>query len=341
MPDRTGHPLSGFCGILGRMRADRLVAELLILQTRGRVTASELAQELEISERTARRDLEALAMAGIPVYSQPGRGGGWSLVGGARTDLTGLTAAEARTLFLVAGSSASATPEVKAALRKLTRALPEPFRATAEAAASAVVLDPASWDRTQVPPPEHLEVLQRAVVDGVQARIVYAGRDRRVTDRIVHPLGLVAKASVWYLVAATGAGLRTFRVGRIRSVEVSDLPVERPPDFDLEETWRSIVDELGERRVGFRAEARAEREAVAWLRGTFGKRLTVGETTADGRVEVALRSWSAYALAAELSQFGTRVEVVSPDEVRRELARLGRDLAEMYADAGGGRAGGR
>src|ERR671918_769446 len=107
------------------MRADRLVAALLVLQARGRVTAAELAEELEVSERTARRDLEALAMAGVPVYSQAGRGGGWSLIGGARTDLSGLTASEARALFLLAGPSSEATPKVKAALRKLVRALPE------------------------------------------------------------------------------------------------------------------------------------------------------------------------------------------------------------------------
>src|SRR5215510_3831994 len=103
------------------MRADRLVATLLLLQARGRVTAAEVAEELEVSVRTARRDLEALAMAGIPVYSQTGRGGGWSLVGGARTDLSGLTAAEAQALFLVAGPSAALTPEAKAALRKLVQ----------------------------------------------------------------------------------------------------------------------------------------------------------------------------------------------------------------------------
>src|SRR6185503_17075411 len=97
------------------MRADRLVATLLVLQARGRVTAAELAEELEVSERTARRDLEALAMAGVPVYSQAGRGSGWSLIGGARTDLSGLTGAEARALFLLAGPSAPATPPVKAA----------------------------------------------------------------------------------------------------------------------------------------------------------------------------------------------------------------------------------
>ncbi len=120
------------------MRADRLVATLLFLQTRGRVTA----------------ELEALATAGIPVYSQPGRGGGWSLVGGARTNLTGLTAAEARTLFLVAGPSSAVTPEAKAALRKLIQALPETFRAEAEQAASAIVLDPTGWgSETPAPSP--------------------------------------------------------------------------------------------------------------------------------------------------------------------------------------------
>lgn len=312
------------------MRADRLVAVLLILQARGRVTAADLAEELEISERTARRDLEALAMAGIPVYSQAGRGGGWSLLGGARTDLSGLTAAEARTLFLVAGPSASATPQIKAALRKLVRALPEPFRAEAEAAAAAVVIDPTSWDRTHVPAPAHLEVLQRAVVEGVQVRIVYAAPERAESERTVHPLGLVAKASVWYLVADTDAGMRTFRVSRIRSVALTEDPVERPDGFDLEAHWRSVVAELDERRVTFRATARVDTEAIPWLRSAFGTRLSVRGTGADGRPDVEIRSWSARTLASELAGFGRWVEVLQPTEVREELARVGAELADRY-----------
>src|SRR3954468_24516200 len=134
------------------MRADRLVAILLMLQTRGQVTAAEVAQELEVSERTARRDLDALGMAGLPIYSLQGRNGGWRLAGGGRPDLSGLTAAEARALFLVAGPSSSATPQVKAALRKLVRALPEPLRPSAEAASTAVVVDPTGWDGTAAPP---------------------------------------------------------------------------------------------------------------------------------------------------------------------------------------------
>src|SRR5690242_14830537 len=151
------------------------MALLLLLQRREHVTAPEVARELEVSERTARRDLDALAMAGVPVYSVQGRGGGWRLVGGARTDLSGLTAGEVRALFLVAGPAAQAPPVVKAALRKLVRALPEPFRLQAEAAASSLVREPQRWGSSQVEhqPPRFLDELQDAVIRGVQVRLGY------------------------------------------------------------------------------------------------------------------------------------------------------------------------
>src|SRR5436305_2932348 len=163
----TGQRLAGLSVIVGLVRADRLVAILLMLQQRGQVTAAEVADELEISERTARRDLEALGVAGIPIYSQQGRNGGWRLAGGGRTDLSGLTASEARALFLAAGPSPMATPQVKAALRKLVRALPEPLRSGAEAAATAVVVDPTGWDGMSRPrpTPPFLDAVQKAVVD--------------------------------------------------------------------------------------------------------------------------------------------------------------------------------
>jgi predicted DNA-binding transcriptional regulator YafY len=287
------------------VRADRLVAALLILQARGRVTAAELAEELEISQRSARRDLEALGMAGVPVYSQPGRGGGWSLVGGARTDLSGLTASEARALFLVAGPAA-ATPEVKAALRKLVRALPEPFRASAQAASAAVVIDPTDWDRRPVAPPAHLEVLQRAISESVQIGMEYGDRAGAESERIVHPLGLVAKGSVWYLVGDTDAGMRTFRVGRVRAVRLTDRPLARPDGFDLA-------------------------DIVPVLRSVFGTMLTVAEAIVDDRVEVEIRDRTAFMVAVRLAGFGNKVEVVGPESVRIELARIGAELQDFYA----------
>jgi len=320
------------------MRADRLVATLLHLQAHGRVTARSLARELEVSERTARRDLEALAMAGVPVYAQPGRQGGWSLLGGARTDLSGLTAAEARALFLVAGPAA-ATPEVTAALRKLVRALPEPFRAGAQAAAAAVVHDHSEWDRARppvsAPPPAHLAALQDAVIDGVQVRLRYAGRDAaEESERTVHPLGLVAKGSVWYLVASADAGLRTFRVSRILSVVATTLPVVRPEGFDLDDAWRSTMATLDERRLPCRARLRVDSGFVHVLRWVLSTRLTVppdAPTESGTPVDVEVRGQNPQIVAAQLAGFAENVQVLGPESVRRHLARMGAALTQRYS----------
>jgi predicted DNA-binding transcriptional regulator YafY len=322
--------VASYQGETGGVRADRLVATLLLLQARGRVTAAEVADELEVSVRTARRDLEALAMAGIPVYSQTGRGGGWSLVGGARTDLSGLTAAEARALFLVAGPSAAVTPEARGALRKLVRALPETFRDEAEKAAAAVVLDAARWGTTATPTPHYLEALQQAVVAGVQVRLDYQDRLGAGSERVVHPLGLVAKGSVWYLVARTDAGQRTFRVSRVRAVTPTGQPVVRPPGFELAEAWAGIVDEIDGLRGRDRVRALADPAYLGWLRAQFGTRMAEGEPGPDGRVPVELGFEPGARPALVLAGFAEGLEVIGPDHVRDDLAGLGRTLAGRY-----------
>jgi predicted DNA-binding transcriptional regulator YafY len=312
------------------VRADRLVATLLFLQSRGRVTAAEVADELEVSIRTARRDLEALSIAGIPVYSQPGRGGGWSLVGGARTDLSGLTATEARTLFLVAGPSSAVTPQAKAALRKLVQALPETFRAEAEKAASSVVLDPARWGGAPPATPSFLEPLQQAVLQEVQIVLGYRDRAGAVTERTVHPLGLVSKGSSWYLVGDTDAGLRTFRVWRVQSVELSDDPVVIPEGFDLSETWQRVVAEMDERRGSMRVRAVADPDVIGPLRGHFGTRMEVGGPTAEGRVEVDIGFPDDHEPAMELAGYAAVLEVLDPPAVRDQLATIGEQLTARY-----------
>jgi predicted DNA-binding transcriptional regulator YafY len=316
------------------VKAERLVATLLLLQARGRITAPELAEELEVSERTARRDLEALAAAGLPVYAQQGRNGGWELLGGARTDLSGLTAAEARALFLVAGPSA-ATPEVKTALRKLVRALPATFRADAEAAASAVMIDPAGWDRDAAapPPPPHLVALRNAVIEGVQVRITYAGRESPESERIVHPLGLVAKGRSWYLVAHTDAGLRTFRVDRMRDVRPTQDAVDRPVGFDLEETWRSVLSGLDQRRMPHTATVHVEQSMLPVLRSVLGTRVTLtGRPVPHSatQVEVTVRGHSPVMIARQIAGFGAHLRVVEPPEVQQHLAQIGAELSQHY-----------
>lgn len=305
----------------------------MMLQTRGQVTAAEVARELEVSERTARRDLDALGMAGLPIYSQQGRGGGWRLLGDGTTDLSALTSAEAQALFLVAGPASPAAPELKSALRKLVRALPEPFRAEAIAASTAVVVEPHGWDNRmpERPPPPLLDDVQRAVVTGRQVRLGYVARDRSETTRIVHPLGIAAKGPIWYLVGDTEAGLRTFRVDRMVSVELLDELVVRPDGFELQAAWRMISDRVDELRAPVIAEALVDPGLVGPVRWTFTTRASVGPPTPDGRIAVELRGQSIERLASELAGWGGAVEVLTPEPLRARLAALATELAALYA----------
>lgn len=322
------------------MRADRLVATLLLLQRRRQVTAAEVARELEVSERTARRDLDALAAAGVPVYSVQGRGGGWRLVGGARTDLSGLTAREARTLFLVAGPASQATPAARTALRKLVRALPEPFRDEAESAASSLVTDPLAWNVAphRAAPPPFLDDLQDAVIRGVQVRLGYVDGRGAASQRTVHPLGVVSKGSAWYLVCGTEAGGRTFRVDRVTSVDVTEDAVERPADFDLAATWRAVADGVHRMSTPAHVRALATSEGLAELRITAAGRLDVGGAAPDGRVEVVVRGYSAHTLAVELAGLVAWVEVTGPPEALEHLSAIAAALTARYDPSAAGSA---
>ncbi|MGK3208338.1 helix-turn-helix transcriptional regulator [Amycolatopsis sp. MEPSY49] len=308
------------------MRADRLVATLLLMQTRGRVTAAELAAELEISVATARRDLEALSTAGVPVYPQPGRGGGWQLIGGARTDLSGLTARESQALFLLAGPAAAASPEVKSALRKLMGALPGTFRSDAEAAAEAIVVDPAGWGERVKDRPPLVELLRDAVIARRRVRFTYSGR-----ERLVDPWGLVDKDDVWYLVAGTPKGRRTFRVDRIAEPVPTEETADRPADLELAKMWDEVVEEIEKRRSLLTADVVLDRRYFDVFRGRFGRHCELVADLPGDRVRARVAAPAPIMIAQELAGWGALVEVESPESVKAELARLGRELIARYA----------
>ena len=315
------------------MRADRLVATLLLMQARGRVTAAEVASSLEVSVATARRDLEALSSAGIPVYPQPGRGGGWSLVGGARTDLTGLTSSEAQALFLLVGPTSGRSAAAASALRKLVRALPETFRADAEAAARAVVVDPSAWGSAGPAPVSGLvDVLQSAVVRRRRVALVYRSSPE---PRSVDPWAVVDKDGVWYLIAGTPQGRRTFRVDRIVSAEVLESAFTRPDALDVEAVWASVVGELEGRRSRVSATVLAPASLVPVLQRQFGRHCSVEDPgpDPDGRVRIVVAAHMARSVAEQLAGHGASIEVVSPPEVVTELARIGRELVAAYVGA--------
>ncbi|MDV7354704.1 YafY family protein [Rhodococcus oxybenzonivorans] len=312
------------------MRADRLVATLLLMQSRGRVTAAELAEELEVSVATARRDLEALSVAGIPVYPQPGRGGGWSLVGGARTDLSGLSATEAQALFLLVGPAAAVSDEAKAAMRKLVRALPQTFRADAEAAASATMIDPTRWGERDRRRPEMVNLLQDAVIRRRKVRLTYNNSARQQSERLVDPWGLVDKDDTWYLLAGTDKGQRTFRVDRIVASEPTDHPAERPDDFALATAWERIVGQMEEKRSRTWATVLIEARFVPILRDHFGRHCHTDAELDDGRVRVRLAAPTPLDIARNLAGWGVMVEVLDPSSVQSELARIGGELVGRY-----------
>ncbi|MFC6086461.1 helix-turn-helix transcriptional regulator [Sphaerisporangium aureirubrum] len=312
------------------MRADRLVAVLLLMQARGRVTAAELAAELEVSVATARRDLSALSVAGVPVYPQPGRGGGWSLVGGARTDLSGLSAAEAQALFVLVGPAAAVSAEAKAALRKLVRALPSTFRADAEAAAAATMIDPTRWGERDRRRPPMAGLLQEAVIHRREVRLTYTSATRERTERLVDPWGLVDKDDVWYLLAGTEGGRRTFRVDRVVAAEPTGRTAGRPDDFTLAAAWEEVVGEVERRRSRTWATVLIEHRFVPVLRDRFGRHCHLDGEPGGGRARVRLAAPTPLDVARNLAGWGALVEVIEPRSVQVELARIGKALAERY-----------
>ncbi|MBE1490428.1 putative DNA-binding transcriptional regulator YafY [Plantactinospora soyae] len=283
-----------------------------------------------MSVATARRDLEALSAAGIPVYPQPGRGGGWSLVGGARTDLTGLSATEAQALFLLVGPAAAVSEEARAALRKLVRALPQTFRADAEAAASATMIDPTRWGERDRRRPEIVDLLQAAVVRRRKVLLTYSSSARERTERLVDPWGLVDKDDIWYLLAGTDRGQRTFRVDRIVGAEPTEQPADRPDDFTLAGAWQQVVGEVEQRRSRTWATVLVEARFVPVLRNHFGRHCHTDAELDDGRARVRLGAPTPLDIARHLAGWGAMIEVVEPRSVQAELARIGAELTGRY-----------
>jgi predicted DNA-binding transcriptional regulator YafY len=226
------------------MRASRLLSTLLLLQTRRRITASELAQRLEVSERTVYRDMDALSSAGVPVYAERGHGGGWSLLDSYRTDLTGLNKEEVEALLLQQSSRTLTDlglgKAFEAALIKLFAALPSIYRRDAEYVRQRIHVDGAGWfDHTE--DVSHLPTLQEAIWQERKLSMSYQRSDGEVVSRLVDPLGLVIKGRIWYLIAAVEGALRTYRVSRVRAAETVDQPCERPEGFDLAAYWQASV----------------------------------------------------------------------------------------------------
>jgi predicted DNA-binding transcriptional regulator YafY len=321
------------------VRAARLLSILILLQTRGRLTARRLARELEVSERTIYRDLDALSGAGVPVYAERGPGGGCALLESYRTNLTGLTEGEVRALFMLSIpaplSDLGMGEELKAALLKLTAALPEARRPDEELVRQRIHLDPTGWSHPGGPLP-HLQTIQRALWDDRRLRLTYSLEFGAHADRLVDPYGLVAKAGVWHLVCAADRRVRVYRVSRVIEAHVTDEPCRRPPDFDLAAFWRDWCAGLAAHRPSYPVTVRVAPALFPLLRRRFGEEI---ERASGAEVRTAdAEGWLTLVLPFEtlpearecILGCGGAAEVLEPEALRLSVIDFAGQTAAVY-----------
>src|SRR5579859_8122202 len=322
------------------MRADRLLSILLSLQARGRLTAAELARELEVSPRTVHRDMDALSIAGVPVYAERGPRGGWVLPEGYRSGPRGLHADELRALFLATPGTVLGDLGLdrasESALTKLLLALPAADRRKLEDARQRVLVDVSGWHAAAPEQMPFLAVVQDAIWRDRKLQLGYDRVDGVQVERELDPLGLVAQGPVWYLVAAAGVGeVRTYRVSRVRSATVSEEVCCVPDGFDLRSFWQAsktrLVAGLPRVTVVFRARPEAAAQFRTKSAGRWSRVESVGEVDADGWMRVQVRFELEEDACAFALSFGPRVELLEPLELRREVAAQLARAAALYA----------
>jgi predicted DNA-binding transcriptional regulator YafY len=315
------------------MRADRLISIVLLLQANGRMTAETLASRLEVSQRTILRDMDALSTAGVPVIAERGAGGGWRLIDGYETKLTGLTPAEIRTLFLARPPVLLAELGLKeaadAAWLKLRAALPIGVRDQAEFVRERLLIDSRSW-RDSAESLTGLPVILDSLWRGRRLKLLYEKTDGERSEREVDPLGLVARGNRWYLIAARDGEQRTYRVSRIRVAEILDEPCHRPDGFDLASYWETSSTRFREQLPHYDATFLVEPSVMAWIRWYRGSR--VEEQPGDGeRVRVKVRFDAEHEAVMFALSFGASVELIEPAHLRERVAAEASATFTRYA----------
>ena len=323
------------------MRAIRLLSMLLLLQNRGRMSAAQLAAELGVSARTVYRDVEALAAVGVPIYAEQGPTGGYELMDGYRTRLTGLTADEAESLFLTGMPQTAAElglgAQVAAAELKLTAALPTPYRATSTRIRQRVHLDTPGWYRRPDEVPHLLAVAEALWRDqAIDIRYHRWSPSPGVVSRRLHPLGLVLKAGVWYLVASSGDQPRTYRVSAIAEAIPLDEEFARPSGFDLAQWWQAHVQAHERAETASTAVVRMSPNALGVLSDMLGPLActhamrTITPPDQDGWHQVTIPLESVPHAAAALLRLGAEAQALAPPELVTHMSATVRAMTSLY-----------
>ena len=324
------------------MRADRLMALLMLLQARGRMTARQLAHELEVSERTIYRDIDALSTAGVPVYSESGHNGGFALVDRYRTDLTGLTDGEVRALFMLTIPSPftdlGSSQDLRSALLKLSASLPDVRRQDEERVRQRIHIDPTRWQPhgEQVP---HLKMIHQAVWHDRRLRVAIRTIAGTQIEQTVNPYGLVAKAGIWYLVYARRDVERVVRVSNLLDAQLLEETFAHPADFDLPTFWADWCAEYQGYLSDFHVTIRVAPQFIAVLPHYFGHMIRhkidrSGQPDQEGWIQLELAFESFEAARDRLLSFGRGVEIVRPEALRRSVLDYAEQIVNLYRGEG-------
>ena len=319
------------------MRASRLVNLLLLLQTRGGLTAAELARELEVSVRTIHRDVEELSIAGVPIFAERGPHGGIRLVDGYRTRLTGMTAEEAEALFLAGLPGPAAQlglgTVVAAAQLKVMAALPPELRSRASRLIERFHLDAAGWFQADEPVP-HLPALSSAVWDAHLVAMTYE-RGEGGVERTIAPLGLVLKAGVWYVIGRVDGDIRTYRGSRISAATVLEERFERPTDFDLASYWTETSAAYERESPSVDVVVRVPESRLGRLHDAVGdqameRAIRLAGPDAEGYLRLRIRMPWPDEVPGRLLGAGASVEVLEPPEIRERLIATAERIVARY-----------
>ncbi|HVT99126.1 MAG TPA: WYL domain-containing protein [Acidobacteriaceae bacterium] len=305
------------------MKADRLLSALFLLQAHGRLPEREIAERLEVSQRTAHRDMEALCAAGVPLIAHRGVRGGWELEKGWRTRVPGLDETELRALLMAQPSGLGdrrLTAAAERAFNKLLASLSPPMRAQAESMRVRLHVDATGW-RPTTEDLSALSVVQDALERDVKLTFQYAGVKGTTTSRTVDPLGLVSKQTAWYMVARAPEGMRTFRVSRMRDAVALAIRFERPPRFNLAVYWKRSTEALQTGRQKYKAILGLSSEGVTALAQW------VAMKPLEGKKLDSLQGWQAFVV--EFDSFysarfvalglGGSAVVLGPEDLRRDV----------------------
>ncbi|TCP28848.1 putative DNA-binding transcriptional regulator YafY [Scopulibacillus darangshiensis] len=318
------------------MRGDRLISILLLLQSRGLMTAKALAKKLEVSERTIYRDMEALSGSGIPVFAERGKNGGWSLLDNYRTTLTGLKKAEIRALLVSPSAhlldDLELTRPSEEARNKLMASLPSIYRDNAKDVWNRIHVDTSTWRRRKEKV-DSFDILKSAIWKDKKLRITYERADGKTNDRIVAPLGLVAKGNRWYFIASKDNGaIRNYRASRIKSATPIEETFERPEDFNLAQYWESSTKAFIENLPKYEVWVEVLPPILPRIKFTdrFVQNIEAGNPGEGQWTPVKLSFDTESEAKGYILGFANQMRVIEPKELQDQILKMAKSVVGLY-----------